>query len=161
METNLIDFNKTFDEFVSPNKAEESLREFSNWIVGISFSICAFLITESDKFICQEYINNKPLYITILILSMFGAFISGLNKYFILNRDTKLSVTQDLLKRVMINYQLKKVSFETASSEWDKHMKDWTAAFSGIRIIGTILNFSLVLTALAVLLSGLYILLTI
>lgn len=157
----MIDFNKSFEEFVSPNKAEESLRQFSNWIVGISFATWSFLITESDKFIGQECEANKPFYMIILAFSMLGAFISGLNKYFILNRDTKLSVKQDILKRVMIDLQLQKIDLNTAITEWDKHMNDWTSAFATIRVIGIVLNISLVLTAISVLLAALYILLTI
>jgi hypothetical protein len=157
----MTDFNKSFEEIVTPSKSKESLKQFSNWIIGISFAICSFLITESSNFIGKECHSNKTVYIIILILSMLGAFISGLNKYFILNRDTKLSVKQDILKRITIDLQLKKIDVDSAIKEWDKHMGDWTSAFVSIQKIGIILNISLVLTAASILLSGLYILLTI
>lgn len=157
----MIDFNKSFEEIVTPSKSEESLKQFSNWIVGISFATCSFLITESSNFIGKECHSNKTLYLLILVLSMLGAFISGLNKYLILSRDTKLSVKQDILKRITIDLQLEKIDIDSAKKEWDNNMKDWSSAFVSIQKIGTILNISLVLTAASILLSGLYILLTI
>jgi hypothetical protein len=155
------DFNKSFEDIARPNKSEESLKQFSNWILGISFAVCSFLILESKDLLVQNCNIIRISLKVLLGLSMLSALISGITKYMILNRDVKLSVKQDILKRIMIDLQLNKVSLESAITDWDNHMKDWSAAFVTIGLIGKVFNISLGLTSITIILTGIFILVTI
>jgi hypothetical protein len=155
------EFDKAFEEFARPNKAEDALKEFSNWILGISFATCAFLITESKDLIGQYCNQHKLLFKFILIVSMLNALISGFNKYFILNRDAALSGKQDILKHIVIQLKLNKIGFDQAKADWDRNMQDWSREFSKMMIIVNVLKFSIISTLITILLTGFYILWTI
>lgn len=155
------DFDKIFEEVVSPKNAEKSLKEFSNWVLGISVAVCAFLITESKELLGQYCSSHKALYQIILIIAMLNALISGLNKYLILKRDTGLSVRQDILKKIIIQLKLNQIELNEAKIDWDKNMKDWTGEFKRIIYIEYILKVSLIFTIVTILLAGFYIIWTI
>lgn len=155
------DFDKTFENVVTPKKSEESLKEFSNWILGISVAVCAFLITESKELAELNCSSHKSLFVITLILAMLNAFISGFNKYLILKRDSVLSGRQDILKKILSQLKLEKIELQEAEKEWDINMAGWTKAFKIIPFILKVLNVSLILTVVTILLAGLYIILTI
>lgn len=156
----MFDFNKSFEEIASPNKFEESIRQFSNWILGISIAVCSFLILESRDLI-QDSTCYSILVKILLSLSMACTLISGLTKYMLLNRDIKLSIKQDIFKRIIVDLRLKKISFEEAKIDWDNHMRDWTSVFSTIGLIGKVFNLSIALTTLTIIFTGIFILVTI
>lgn len=154
-------FDNLFEELVSPKKAEDPLKEFSNWILGISIGLCVFLISESSDLLVQFCKSFKSLYIVILILSMLNVFLCGLNKYLILKRESILSVKQAIFRKIMSRFTLKQIEFNEANADWEKHMEVWRIEFDKIRSIEYILNITLILTLITILLTGFYILLTI
>ena len=155
------DFNKIFEELTRPKNAELSLKEFSNWILGISIGLCAFIIAQSKDLINLDNRYFKSLYFIILILSMLNSFISGFNKYLILRRDSILSVKQDMCKKIMDELEKGKIDRKTADADWNRTMSDWLPEFRKIITIRYILNISLILTVFTSLLIGLYIILSI
>ena len=158
---NMENFDDLFEELVSPKKAEEPLKEFSNWVLGISVGLCAFLISESNDLIGQSCRSHKTLYLIILILSMLNTIFCGFNKYLILKRESILSVKQAIFRKIMSRFNLKQIEFNKANEEWEIHMKIWRKEFVKITSIEFILNMTLLLTVVTILLTGFYIILTI
>lgn len=155
------DFDKIFEELTRPKNSELSIKEFSNWILGISIGLCAFIISQSKDLINLDKEAYKIFYIVILILSMLNSFISGFNKYLILKRDNILSVKQDMCKKIMDEFEKGKIDRRKADSDWNKTMENWLPEFRKIIAIRIILNITLILTVLTCLLIGLFIILSI
>ena len=153
-------FDKSFEELFWPNKPEESIKEFSNWIMGIAFANCAFLISESNRITDCHCNSHKALFIFILILAMLGALISGFNKFLILKRDIFLSIKQQIFKAILVDYKLNKIPQNEAINQWEALRKEFNSKFKKIEIIGLILNISILLTTASIIMTAIYILLT-
>ncbi len=153
----MTNFDNIFEEFQYSDKAEKSLKEFSNWILSISIGIGALLVTQIKEFDLPKYDFNKIIYLTILICSMLNILVTGYNKYMILKRDTIMSIKYGSLKKLMILSKINNKRPEEIKEEWNKIFAEWANEFNKIKRIGQILNISVVTILITILFIGVFI----
>ena len=150
----MIDFDKSFSQIQFSEKAEKSLKEFSDWIFGISIGICALLIIQL-RTVCEP---NKVLYIIIAIVSLINALFSGFNKYLVLNRAVRLDTKYGEMKKMVMITNYKQNATNEEKILFDKVFNEWVAEYNKIKTIGKFVNFSIYIAAITVIISGIYIL---
>ena len=153
----MTNFDNIFEEVQYSDKAEKSLKEFSNWIFGISIGICALLVFQMKGFDLSKYCFSKLIYLIIVIYSMLNILLTGYNKYLILKRDTIMSIKYGSLKKLVIFSKINNQKQEEIKEEWSKIFTEWSVEFNKIKTIGQILNVSIFTTMIALLFSGLFI----
>jgi hypothetical protein len=137
-------------------KTEKSLKEFSNWIFGISIGVCSLLIFQIKQFDFTTYQYAKLIYKGIIIYSMFTVFFAGLSKYLILNRETTKGIHYGVLLKLLILKEKK--SKEEFQKEWSKTYNKWTEEHNKLKLMSQGLNISIVLTMILVFTTALFIL---
>ncbi len=157
----MANFDDIFDEFQYSNKAEKSLKEFSNWIFGISIGICALLVFQMKGFDLTKFCFSKLIYLVITIFSMLNVLLTGYNKYLILKRDTSMSILYGALKKLVIFSKRNDKKTEEIKEEWDRIFNDWAKEFNEIKKIGKILNWTIITTLISILSAGVFIMIII
>ncbi len=153
----MANFDNIFEEFQYSDKAEKSLKEFSNWIFGISIGICALLVFQMKGFDLSKYCFSKLIYLIIVIYSMLNILLTGYNKHLILKRDTIMSIKYGSLKKLVIFSKINDKKPEEIKEEWNIIFAEWTTEFNKIKTIGQILNVSIITTLIAILFAGVFI----
>ncbi len=153
----MTNFDNIFEKFQYSDKAEKSLKEFSNWIFGISIGICTLLIFQMKGFDLSKYCFSKLIYLLIVIYSMLNILLTGFNKYLILKRDTIMSIKYGSLKKLVIFSKIHDKKLEEIQEEWNKIFTEWVEEFNKIKIIGHILNVSIITTLIAILFAGIFV----
>lgn len=94
----MTNFEKDFEAVQVAERASKSLKEFSDWIFGISIGISTLLITQFDS------INelNETFYKLMIILSLGNILYSGINKYFLLRRAVKIDLLYTEMRKITI-----------------------------------------------------------
>ena len=137
------------------DKTEKSIRDFINWILAISLGCFTLLIFKADQ-IENEIGYLKITYKAIVGLSMFAIFISGLTKYHIMRRETRLSrIYSSLLKIISLNSFSPTTKFEKEQKEL---YDEWYEEFNKIILMTQFLNVSIIITGIQVLIFGIFIL---
>lgn len=155
------DFDEIFEEYQYANKAEKSIKEFSNWILGISIAICTVLLFKMDEFNVSKITCGKLIYIQITILSLISTLIAGYCKYRIYLRDIGMSIHHEELKKLLIFSKIKDKKKEDVKSEWTVIYDKWVKEFNKLNPIGKLIKISSVLTFVTILIAGLYIIILI
>jgi hypothetical protein len=136
-------------------KSEKSLKEFSNWIFGLSIGVCSLLIFQIKDF-DFTYDCAKFIYKAIVIFSMITVLSAGLSKYLILNRENKKGIYYGVLLKLLILKDKKTdKDFET---EWSKTYKEWIEEHNKLELMAKGLNISIVLTLILIFISAIFIL---
>ena len=134
------------EEFDYGDKAEKSLKDFNNWIFGISIGITALIITQLKEVIVEDLCIHVA-YKIILGISMMNSLFVGFTKYLIMVRETKLGIYDGTIKKLKLkDRNLTEVS-EKRNHEFDK-----------ITYHGKLLNWTLATTIFVVLITGIFIL---
>lgn len=137
-------------------KSEKSLKEFSNWIFGISIAICSLLIFQVKQFDFTSYHYAKMIYKGIIIYSMLTVFFAGLSKYLILNRETTKGIYYGVLLKLLILKEKK--SKEEFEKEWSLTYEKWVTEFNKLHLMSQGLNISIILTMILVFITSIFIL---
>lgn len=134
------------EEFDYGDKAEKSLKEFNNWIFGISIGITALILTQL-KDVIIEVLWIHLAYKIILGFSMMNSFFVGFTKYLIMVRETKLGIYDGTIKKLKLEVRdIREVS-EKRNLEFNK-----------ITYHGKLLDWTLATTIIVVLITGIFIL---
>lgn len=150
-----MDYYKILDQINYAEKAEKSLKEFSNWIFGISIGVSSLLIFQIKGFDLTKYYYASSIYKGIVIYSMITIFFAGFIKYLILNRENKLSILYGVLLKLIVLKANK--TTEELKIEWDKTFSEWAEEHNKLKLMSQGLNISIVLTLLLVFLSAIFI----
>ncbi len=158
--SHINNFEKVLNEIEYADRAEKSLKEFNNWILGISIGISALIITQYKDF----NIDNCFVLITykiILTLSMLNTLLVGTSKYLIYVRDTRLSIYYGKMKKLIILAQTRNTPIEEVKEEFNKLYEERIVEFNKIEAHGRLLNISLLTTGFVVLVTGVFIVIAI
>lgn len=153
----MTNFDNIFEEIQYSGKAEKSLKEFSNWIFGISIGITALLIFQMKGFDLSKFCYSKLIYLIIVGYSMLNILLTGFNKYLILRRDTIMSIKYGNLKKLVVFSKINDKKQDEIKEDWSKVFNEWTTEFNKIKTIGQILNLTIITTSISILLSGVFI----
>ena len=90
-------FEDIIDEYTFMGRVENSLRNYSNWLLGISLGLGAILISLSTG-------NNKntEIFILPIIFVFIGILLNGYIKRKIFIREIKMNIHLGLLKKIKI-----------------------------------------------------------
>jgi hypothetical protein len=153
--------DELFSEVQFSDKAEKPLEDFSNWILGISIGICALLIFNIKNLDLYRYCFSRPLYITVVIISMLNTVLVGINKYKILTRAINMGVHQGELRKLAFFSKTSTPNSAEIENETKLIFNKWSQEYNNIKIIGKIHNVTLFTTVITLILTGLIILITI
>jgi hypothetical protein len=147
------DFDTIFEKFQIAEKTETSIKEFSNWLLGISIGLCALMISLTDRLSISSASFTKPLFISILVFSMLNVFITGITKYLIFKRETKMMISRGVLKKIALFHQIQKNSTFNRT-EWDKHFTNWSTEYNKLSSITKLFNTSIIMNLATVIITG-------
>lgn len=116
-------FEDILDEYNYTNPISGSLKNFSDWLLGISIGLAAALIS-----LISYSDNNGYIFVICLIFIFVGIFFNGFIKYKIFTREIKMNTHFGKLKQIKIVH---KATPQIESSEKDIEVKEkWDIAFS-------------------------------
>lgn len=147
------DFDTIFEKFHFAQKAETSIKEFSNWLFGISIGICAVMISMIDRLCITQTNFIMLLFIIVLILSMINVFITGITKYLIFRRETRMMTSYGVLKKMAFFHQNQEGS-TLDRAKFDQHFNDWSTEYNKLTSISIFFNISIILNFLTILTAG-------
>jgi|GEM_PF-2832802 len=148
-------FDQVFENIDFAGKAEKSMKDFSNWLLGISIGMCGLMISVIDNQTATTSNLYTALYISILIINMANVLLVSTTKYKIVMRETQMMIEYGSLKKISVHSK----DSQTDKVEWDKHFKNWTTEYNKIATIGKLLSASIKTTLLTVIISGVSIIL--
>jgi hypothetical protein len=136
------------------DKAEKSLKEFNNWILGVSIGICALIITQLKTAGSGSCIM-QIIFKSILTVAMLNVLFVGINKYLLYVRDTKMNIAYGKMKKIFVFAEIRQTPKDDVKANFESIYSDWTNEFNKIETHGKLLNVSLITTAVSVILTGL------
>jgi len=145
------DFDTIFEQFQFTQKAEASIKEFSNWLFGISIGICALVISIIDGLHILKTDLIMLLVIIVLILSMINVFFTGIIKFLIFRRETRMMTSYGVLKKMAFFHQ---EGSTLDRAEFDQHFHDWSNEYNKITSTSRFFNISIILNFLTILTVG-------
>ena len=157
-------FDIFFEQFRYSDQADKSIKNFANWIFGISIGFSTILIFQMKDFELSKYCFSKEIYLILIFFSMLNLLFSSYLKYLIHNRDVNMSIKYGSLKKLVSITKLK--TFNTIISEnikddfkkkLDVLLGEWFVEVGKIKKIGTLLEISIFTTATLVITTGVYI----
>jgi hypothetical protein len=86
------DFDKVFENIDFASKAEKSMKDFSNWLLGISIGLCGLMVSVIDNQPALISYYLKALSISVLIINMANVLLVGITKYKIVMRETQMMI---------------------------------------------------------------------
>jgi len=147
------DFDTVFEKFQIAEKTEASIKEFSNWLFGISIGLCALMISLTDRLSISSVNFIKPLFVSILVLSMINVLITGITKYLIFRRETRMMISRGVLKKIALFHQIQKES-PFNRTEWDKHFTNWSTEYNKLSSITKFFNTSIIMNLATTIITG-------
>jgi len=154
-------FEEIFDEYTFTKRADDSLKSYSNWLLGISLGLAAALIS----LITNE---NKILwhFLIPLILVFIGILINGFIKRKIFLREIRMNTLFGELKKIKIVREARtqaKLNTDDKSDldKWSDAFNKYTTEINKIAGIGKNLNWATYITFTNVLITGVVIVLMI
>lgn len=133
-------------DFGYADKAEKSLKEFNNWILGISIGITALIITQLKE-LTVEVLWIHVAYKITLGISMANSLFVGFTKYLIMVRETKLGIYEGTIQKL-----------KSETKDTGDELVQLNIEFNKIIFHGKLLNYTLVTTIIVVLTTGVFIL---
>lgn len=136
------------------DKTEKSLRDFVNWVLGVSLGCFTLLILQLKQ------TNDGLSYLVVIYkvivgISLFAIVVSGLTKYHLMRRENRLSsIYSSLLKITTLNGLKPSEKFSTERSEL---YDEWYKEFNKITMMTQFLNASIIITGIQILLFGIFI----
>ncbi len=147
-------FEDIFDDYTYTNRVDESLKNYSSWLLGISLGLAAILIS-----LISSKTNAFWYFIISLILVFAGILLNGFIKYQIFNREILMNTQFGALKQIEIKRKSRPQSDLSNNDTIDK--EKWTIAFNKYMVesnkIATIakhMNWSTYFTFFNVLITG-------
>ncbi len=154
-------FDEIFEKYQYAEKAERSIKEYNNWILGVSIGICAILLFKVYEFNITRIIYGKYFYILIVLLSLINTLISGFCKYKFYLRDIGMNIHYGELKKLLIFSEINGKKKEETQEEWNTIFSKWINEFNKIRYISRLINISSALAFISIITTGIYIVLLI
>jgi len=154
-------FEEIFDEYTFTKRAEDSLKNYSNWLLGISLGLAAALIS---------LITNETeilwYFLIPIILVFIGILINGFIKRKIFLREIRMNTLFGELKKIKILREARtqaKLNTNDKSDydKWNNSFNEYTSESNKIVEIGKNLNWATYLTFVNVLITGIVIVLLI
>ncbi len=152
MELEWPDYEKSLDSLKFSEKAEKSLKEFSNWILGISIGLCSLLLFKSIEFDFNIYENASLYYKYLLIYSMITVIACGFSKFLILDRETKLNIGYGILQKHLF-VDKKHFTEEEFMIHWNQILDNWTKEHNRLKFVAQFSYFASILTLILLLLA--------
>ncbi|MBN2395776.1 MAG: hypothetical protein JXC36_04850 [Candidatus Atribacteria bacterium] len=146
------DFETVFAKFQISEKTERSIKEFSNWLFGISIGLCALMVSLTDRLSISSISFIKPMFVIILVLSMVNVFVTGITKFLIFRRETRMMISVGALKKIALFVQIQKSQFN--KTEWDKHFADWATEYNKLTSINKFFNTSIIMNIVTTIIIG-------
>ena len=179
IEDQLRDFDDIFEDFYYSKKFENSIKEISNWFLGISLGLFTILLLKIEISDSPDYLSIKPYYKILLIFVFIGIGFSGFCKYRFLKRDFKMNYWRSLMKKDNIFIKLylkelkeKKLKEETSFNEnqteelklkleeYEKNYKNYynkfIKVFNEISFLHKLVNFIIIYTFIELLLLSIF-----
>ena len=135
-------------------KTEKSLKEFTNWILGISVGAFYILLVNIKNLNIEEIQYGKLIYKALVGYSLATILVTGLTKYHLLLRDNKMSVSYSTLLKLRLLKTTK--SKEEIKEEWDKAFSKWHYEHSKVQLMSKFLNLSIVATSILIIGIGIF-----
>jgi hypothetical protein len=144
------DIDQEFEKIDFASKTEKSIKDFTNWLLGISIGICGFIISVIDN--QPTTISNylKGLSILILTINLANVLLVGITKYKIVMREIQMMIEYGSLKKISVLHK----DYQTDKADWEKHFENWTNEYNKIILIGKLLSASIKTTLSTVIISG-------
>lgn len=116
-------FEDIFNDFTYTNRIDESLKNYSNWLLGISLGLAAVLISLISN-------NNNIFWYFIVSLTFVfvGILLNGFIKYRIFTREILMNTHFGALKQIEIKRKSRPQSDLSNNDISDKNK--WTIAFN-------------------------------
>ena len=137
------------------DKTEKSLKEFTNWILGITVGAFYILLVNISNLDLEQIPNGKLIYNGLVGYSLITVLVTGLTKYQLLLRDNKMSISYSTLLKLRLLQTTK--SKEEIRKEWDEAFSKWHYEHSKIPLMSRFLNLSILATSLLLLGIGIFI----
>ena len=146
------DFETIFAKFQISDNTEKSIKEFSNWLFGISIGLCALMVSLTDRLSISSISFIKPMFVIILVLSMVNVFVTGITKFLIFRRETRMMISIGALKKIALFVQIQKSQFNR--TEWYKHFTDWANEYNKLTSINKFFNTSIIMNMITTIIIG-------
>jgi len=155
----MSNYKEALETITFAEKAEKSLKEFNNWIFGISIGIYSILIFKFNDIDFSKYECAQTAYKIIIIYSMITVFCTGLSKYHIMMRENKLSIRFGvLLKLLILKNKTPEIEFE---SKWNREFKKWADEHNKIVLMSKFLNLSIIMTSILIIAVAIFLIIII
>jgi hypothetical protein len=147
-----INFDKIFDQFNITERVEKSMKEYTNWLLGISIGLVAILQSRAYTENCFSILS-----IIILIIITGGIFFIGYTKYLIFNREIQINTKFGELKKLHLLNIGKEIDNSTKENA-QKILENYYKESNKLESISRFINIGTFLTALNILLTVVFIL---
>jgi len=147
------DFDTLFEQFQFAQKAEASIKEFSNWLFGISIGLCALMISVIDRLCVPKTGLIIALFIIVLVLSMINVFLTGFTKFLIFRRETRMMTSYGILKKMAFFHRIQQGS-TLDQEKFEQYFKDWSTEHNKLSSITRFFNISILLNFITTLTAG-------
>jgi prolipoprotein diacylglyceryltransferase len=155
------------DEYNITNKVENSLRKYNDWLLGICIGLGAIVISLIPKYKnthCGSEVNFTTVSFTVILFFVFaGIIINGRIKYLHFNREIQMNTIFGKLKKIRILREAK-TTFKRATNDkedyenWTKEYEQYNKESDRIIKITKLTNIGTYITAINIILTGIYIL---
>lgn len=146
------DYEKSLDSLKFSEKAEKSLKETNNWILGISVGLCSLLLFKSTQFDLNTYEKASIFYKILLSYSLITVLVCGFSKYLILKRETKLNIGYGVLQKSLF-VDKKHFTEKEFMIHWNETLDSWTTEHNRLKFVAQFSNFGSLLTIILVILT--------
>lgn len=142
-----IEFDVIFDKFTVTERVEKSMKEFTNWLLGISIGLAAILQS-------NQYTDTCPSILIIIIFTIIigGILLIGYTKYLIFNREIQINTKFGELKKL----QILNIGKEINNSTKEKALEiteNYYKESNKLESIASFINVGTFLTALNIILT--------
>jgi hypothetical protein len=150
------DYSKYLDRISFSEKAEKSLKEMSNWVLGISLGMCSLLLFKANEFDMSKYLNAINCYKIVVIFSLLTVFMTGLSKYLILRRESRLNIAYGMLLKLLY-IQKDILPIEEFKTNWNDTFVGWTNEHNKLNSTARILKISTFMSFISVVSAAIFI----
>ena len=144
------DIDEIIKKIEYASSAENSLKEFINWVLGIAIGISTLLITNFIELKFSCFVITHLLKITI-ILALINTLYIGFVKYLFYVRETIINITHGEIKKLFLFAEINNKSKEDIEPELSGLLDKRANEFNKIESIGKLFNYSLIFTLIIIL----------
>lgn len=130
-------FEENFKKIRFSQSFENSIKELSNWFLGISLGIFTILVFQLSKTEFKDFTTElRTFYIVLVFASILNLGLSGLCKYLLLIREYKINYYYSQIKKryfflendfkniIDQNFEVKKLIDESQREEIERKYND-------------------------------------